>query len=158
MNKIANSIINRVAEVNLKAQGKGRLSHHPLYPKAYEDFAPALNVMPEDEFNDLMNENLQDSLNGFPVPQIEYIGTLDFWDEIVEFFSTYLITRDVVYTALSIEDMKAYGLPEGFIKDYETFGHPEGNKYHHYSLYTGKAETTIIVVLGDDITLYKRNW
>lgn len=158
MNKIVNSIINRVKDVDLKAQGKGRLSHHPLYPKSFKDYAPALNIIPEDEFNKLENENFQDSLDGFFVPQIECIGTLDFWDEIVEFFSSYMVTRDVVYTKLTVDELRAYGLPEGFINDYKTFGHPEENRWHNYSLYTGKAETTIIVVLGDVITLYKRNW
>lgn len=159
---ITNSIINRVNKVNHDAEFGYVIPRHELYPKSWNEpfhypytvgglCVPALNLIPEEEFN----KEMEDEFNQTNVYQI---GTLDFWDEIVEFFGSFQHNH-ALFTKLSLEEMREYDLPECFLHNVEVWHHPEENKWTIHSVSHGKKETTVICVLSKDggISLYRRH-
>ena len=154
---IVEKITNRIDDINYHAKVGYVTKHHKLYPDSFlvsasnftvgGTLVPALNIMKKSTFDKLMNDNETD--------HIYKIGTLDFYDEMVEFFGSFG-HHDALYTKLNLNELASYDLPECFLDTVRVFKNPEDNKYHHDSLNCGNPLTTVIVVLGnDEISLYR---
>ena len=159
---IINNILDRVNKVNYAEKHGYVTKHHDLYPDAWKEpfhypitvggtLVPALNIIPKDEFN----KEMEDDFNQKNVYQI---GTLDFWDEFVEFFGSFQHNH-ALYTKVEMEELKMFGLPECFLHTVEVFKYPDQFKWSYHSVNHGASQTTVICVLEDDgtVTLYRRH-